>query len=335
MHASTPDTPCKGVRYPLAALAGSPWAEPQPRRHGLATCRLQRRLLVWQHPRGQPWPRRADAPDDPHLWLEDVQGDTRAGLGARAQRRDAQPRSRRARLRRPCARASATCSTRGPDPVRHAARRAGSTTSGRTRPTRAACGAARRWPSTASAQPAWETRARPRRAGHGREARTGSGAAPAAWAPTTGAAWSRCRAAAPTPTVVREFDTVDEALRRRTASRCPRPRPTSTGSTPTRVYVGTDFGPGSLTDSGYPRIVKRWKRGTAAGAGARRCSKAEPSDVSALRRVDRTPASSARWSAARSTSTTREQWLLQRTASWSPIDKPERRQLRASGASTC
>jgi prolyl oligopeptidase len=28
------------------------------------------------------------------------------------------------------------------------------------------------------------------------------------------------------------------------------------------LYVGTDFGPGSLTDSGYPRIVKVWRRGT-------------------------------------------------------------------------
>ena len=28
------------------------------------------------------------------------------------------------------------------------------------------------------------------------------------------------------------------------------------------VYVGTDFGEGSLTKSGYPRIVKLWKRGT-------------------------------------------------------------------------
>ncbi len=28
------------------------------------------------------------------------------------------------------------------------------------------------------------------------------------------------------------------------------------------IYVGTDFGPGSLTSSGYPRLVKRWKRGT-------------------------------------------------------------------------
>jgi prolyl oligopeptidase len=28
------------------------------------------------------------------------------------------------------------------------------------------------------------------------------------------------------------------------------------------IYVATDFGPGSLTKSGYPRIVKEWKRGT-------------------------------------------------------------------------
>ena len=28
------------------------------------------------------------------------------------------------------------------------------------------------------------------------------------------------------------------------------------------VYVGTDFGPGSLTTSGYPRTIRRWERGT-------------------------------------------------------------------------
>jgi prolyl oligopeptidase len=28
------------------------------------------------------------------------------------------------------------------------------------------------------------------------------------------------------------------------------------------LYVGTDFGPGSMTTSGYPRIIKEWKRGT-------------------------------------------------------------------------
>src|SRR5690606_31531799 len=29
-----------------------------------------------------------------------------------------------------------------------------------------------------------------------------------------------------------------------------------------RIYVGTDFGPGSLTASGYPRQVREWRRGT-------------------------------------------------------------------------
>jgi prolyl oligopeptidase len=31
---------------------------------------------------------------------------------------------------------------------------------------------------------------------------------------------------------------------------------------PKSIFVGTDFGPGSMTTSGYPRIVKEWKRGT-------------------------------------------------------------------------
>jgi prolyl oligopeptidase len=29
-----------------------------------------------------------------------------------------------------------------------------------------------------------------------------------------------------------------------------------------QIYVGTDFGPGTLTASGYPRVVKQWRRGT-------------------------------------------------------------------------
>ncbi|MGS0759242.1 S9 family peptidase, partial [Roseateles sp. GG27B] len=27
------------------------------------------------------------------------------------------------------------------------------------------------------------------------------------------------------------------------------------------LYIGSDFGPGTLTDSGYPRQIKRWQRG--------------------------------------------------------------------------
>ncbi|MFY1651406.1 prolyl oligopeptidase family serine peptidase [Solwaraspora sp. WMMB762] len=29
------------------------------------------------------------------------------------------------------------------------------------------------------------------------------------------------------------------------------------------IYVGTDFGPGTVTNSGYPRTIRRWQRGTA------------------------------------------------------------------------
>ena len=54
------------------------------------------------------------------------------------------------------------------------------------------------------------------------------------------------------------------------------------------VFVGTDFGPGSLTDSGYPRVIKRWKRGTPL-AQARTAYEGQASDVSAWVSVERSP----------------------------------------------
>jgi prolyl oligopeptidase len=54
------------------------------------------------------------------------------------------------------------------------------------------------------------------------------------------------------------------------------------------VLVGTDFGHGSLTDSGYPRIVKRWRRGTPL-AEAETIFEGAPTDVSAGGSKDRTP----------------------------------------------
>lgn len=44
------------------------------------------------------------------------------------------------------------------------------------------------------------------------------------------------------------------------------------------VYVYTDFGDGSMTSSGYPRIVKEWKRGTPL-ATARTVYEGKPSDM--------------------------------------------------------
>ncbi|WP_155763813.1 prolyl oligopeptidase family serine peptidase [Mycobacterium asiaticum] len=57
---------------------------------------------------------------------------------------------------------------------------------------------------------------------------------------------------------------------------------------PDTVLVGTDFGPDSLTQSGYPRIVKRWRRGTPL-AEAETIFEGESTDVSAGGSTDRTP----------------------------------------------
>ncbi|REF35826.1 prolyl oligopeptidase [Thermasporomyces composti] len=45
------------------------------------------------------------------------------------------------------------------------------------------------------------------------------------------------------------------------------------------LYVGTDLGPGSLTASGYPRIAKRWRRGTPVSE-AETVFEGKPDDVS-------------------------------------------------------
>lgn len=54
------------------------------------------------------------------------------------------------------------------------------------------------------------------------------------------------------------------------------------------VYVGTEFGPGSMTRSGYARIIKRWKRGTPISE-AQFVYEAKESDVAAFATVDKTP----------------------------------------------
>lgn len=46
------------------------------------------------------------------------------------------------------------------------------------------------------------------------------------------------------------------------------------------VFVGTDFGPGSMTDSGYPSVVKLWQRGTSLDS-AKTLYQSEQSSVAA------------------------------------------------------
>lgn len=57
---------------------------------------------------------------------------------------------------------------------------------------------------------------------------------------------------------------------------------------PDTVLVGTDFGDGTLTESGYPRMVKRWRRGQPL-ADAQTVFTGSPTDVIVAASVDRTP----------------------------------------------
>jgi prolyl oligopeptidase len=61
--------------------------------------------------------------------------------------------------------------------------------------------------------------------------------------------------------VVREFDTVAKAFVD-DGFKLPEAKSRASWKDKDTLWVGTDFGPGSLTDSGYPRLVKMWRRGT-------------------------------------------------------------------------
>ncbi|MFE6715570.1 prolyl oligopeptidase family protein [Streptomyces sp. NPDC057695] len=87
--------------------------------------------------------------------------------------------------------------------------------------------------------------------------------------------------------VVREFDLgsrefVDDGFR------LPEAKTRIGWAGPDAVLVGTDLGPGSLTDSGYPRTVRRWRRGTPV-ADSELVFEADPGDVSAWGYRDTTP----------------------------------------------
>ena len=61
--------------------------------------------------------------------------------------------------------------------------------------------------------------------------------------------------------VVREFDTVNKQFVAGGFT-LPEAKSRVAWKDENTLWVGTDFGPGSLTESGYPRVVKLWTRGT-------------------------------------------------------------------------
>ncbi len=90
--------------------------------------------------------------------------------------------------------------------------------------------------------------------------------------------------------VVREFDMETRTFRPAEEGGFTLPEAKSSISwiDPDTVYVGTDFGEGSLTDSGYPRIAKRWRRGTPLTEAAT-VFEGDASDISVSAGYDRTP----------------------------------------------
>ena len=87
--------------------------------------------------------------------------------------------------------------------------------------------------------------------------------------------------------VVREFDSVDKRFVDGGFA-LPEAKSDVTWIDADTLYVSTDFGPGSLTESGYPRIVKRWRRGTPL-AEATTVFEATTHDIAAGVSIDRTP----------------------------------------------
>jgi prolyl oligopeptidase len=87
--------------------------------------------------------------------------------------------------------------------------------------------------------------------------------------------------------VVREFDLAARAFVQ-DGFKLPEAKVSAAWIDRDTLFVATDFGPGSLTASGYPRMVKEWKRGTPL-AQARLLYEAGQSDLAASGHKDFTP----------------------------------------------
>jgi prolyl oligopeptidase len=119
--------------------------------------------------------------------------------------------------------------------------------------------------------------------------------------------------------VVREFDTVAKAFVK-DGFVLPEAKSDMEWLDADTVYVGTDFGPGSMTESGYPRITKRWKRGTPL-ADAPTVFEGQVKDVWAGVSVDRTPGFE-RTLAVRATDFYNQEWFILQGGKVVKIDAP-------------
>jgi len=121
-------------------------------------------------------------------------------------------------------------------------------------------------------------------------------------------------------TVVREFDTVTRRFVDGGFT-LPEAKTQLAWKDADTLYVGTDFGPGSLTDSGYARVIKAWRRGTPL-AEAVTVFEGETRDVAVYVDVDRTPGYE-RTVFGRALDFYRTASVLLQDGALRPIDKPD------------
>ncbi|MFY1637138.1 prolyl oligopeptidase family serine peptidase [Solwaraspora sp. WMMB335] len=123
--------------------------------------------------------------------------------------------------------------------------------------------------------------------------------------------------------VIREFDLVDGSfVTGGDGFTVPEAKSTADWIDAEHIYVGTDFGPGSLTRSGYPRTIRQWRRGTPLSE-APVVFAGEMDDVNVSAVHDPTPGY-VRDVAVRRTDFFRTRcYLRQADGGWAPIDVPD------------
>ncbi|MEY4908665.1 MAG: hypothetical protein RL260_2383 [Pseudomonadota bacterium] len=142
-----------------------------------------------------------------------------------------------------------------------------------------------------------------------------------------GGEWRRCLVSlsrgGADATVVREFDLIDKCFLTEAEGGFTLPEAKSSAGwlDADTLVVGTDFGPGALTDSGYPRVIRRWHRGTPLGAAVT-IHEGEASDVSAWVSVDDTPGFERVIHGRSVDFYTTEMWLVGQDGTLQHLDKP-------------
>jgi prolyl oligopeptidase len=121
--------------------------------------------------------------------------------------------------------------------------------------------------------------------------------------------------------VVREFDVVSKTFVK-DGFQLPQAKSQTSWIDQDTLFVGTDFGPGSLTTSGYARIAKVWKRGTPLSQ-AKLVFEGKETDMAAEAYHDATPGFERNFAQRSPTFFTTETYLLGKDGSTHKIEVPE------------